>query len=120
MTVFSRLSTNGGQMMQILNTYIAKPDLTEVITITVCLFVFAIVTYLYGFIHCNDRVPIIVSSVLIVMSIVILAVALIVSKTCDKTRYEAILDDGYSVQSLYDNYIVVEQRGKIWVLEDRK
>ncbi len=36
-----------------------------------------------------------------------------------KTRYEVILDENYSAEDLYSNYKVIEQRGKIWVLEDK-
>ena len=34
-------------------------------------------------------------------------------------QYECIIDDGASFTDIMDNYIVVEQRGDIWVLEDK-
>lgn len=37
-----------------------------------------------------------------------------------KNRYEVIFDDDQSIQDVYDKYIVVKQRGKIWVLEDKE
>ena len=35
-------------------------------------------------------------------------------------KYEVILDDDYPAAKLYDEYDVVEQRGKIWVIEDKE
>ena len=35
-------------------------------------------------------------------------------------KYEVILDKSYSATELYENYDVVEQRGKIWVIEDKE
>lgn len=34
-------------------------------------------------------------------------------------QYECTIDDGASFTDIMDNYIVVEQRGDIWVLEDK-
>ena len=42
---------------------------------------------------------------------------------CEPTgryRYEVIIDDSVKMTELYDNYNVVEQRGNIWVLEDKE
>lgn len=38
----------------------------------------------------------------------------------DRTRYEVVLDEDYPVSKLYEDYIVKEQRGKIWILEDKE
>ena len=35
-------------------------------------------------------------------------------------RYEATIDDSVSITEVYDHYNVVEQRGDIWVLEDKE
>ena len=37
-----------------------------------------------------------------------------------KNRYEVIFDKDYSIQKVYENYKVIEQRGDIWVLEDKE
>ena len=37
-----------------------------------------------------------------------------------RNRYEVIFDDDQSIQDVYNKYIVVKQRGKIWVLEDKE
>ena len=35
-------------------------------------------------------------------------------------QYEVIISKDYPAMDLYENYKVVEQRGKIWVIEDKK
>ena len=35
-------------------------------------------------------------------------------------KYECAIDDSVSISELYDHYDVVEQRGDIWVLEDKE
>lgn len=42
---------------------------------------------------------------------------------CEPTgryRYEATIDDSVSITEVYDRYNVVEQRGDIWILEDKE
>lgn len=42
---------------------------------------------------------------------------------CGKTdhyRYEVIIDSSYSATELMNQYKVIEQRGEIWVIEDRR
>ena len=41
-------------------------------------------------------------------------------KETDRYRYEVIIDEGVSFEDIYNNYYVVEQRGEIWVLEDKE
>ena len=35
-------------------------------------------------------------------------------------KYEVILDDDYPASDLYGKYNIIDQRGEIWVIEDRK
>ena len=35
-------------------------------------------------------------------------------------KYEVILDNDYPASDLYDKYNIIEQRGEIWVIEDKK
>lgn len=37
-----------------------------------------------------------------------------------RNQYEVILDDNYPASELYKNYNIVEQRGEIWVIEDKE
>jgi hypothetical protein len=38
----------------------------------------------------------------------------------DRYRYECTIDESVSIQDIYDNYEVIEQRGQIWILEDKE
>lgn len=40
-------------------------------------------------------------------------------RTNERNQYECIIDDSVSINEIYENYNVIEQRGKIWVLEDK-
>ena len=42
------------------------------------------------------------------------------SEPTERYRYEATIDDSVSITEVYDHYNVVEQRGDIWVLEDKE
>ena len=42
------------------------------------------------------------------------------SKPTGRYRYEAAIDDSVSITEVYDHYNVVEQRGDIWILEDKE
>lgn len=41
-------------------------------------------------------------------------------KETDRYRYEVIMDEGVSFEDIYSNYDVIEQRGEIWILEDKE
>lgn len=61
-----------------------------------------------------------------IMAIVLFFTLIVVSKMgldkveTERNRYEVILDDTYSAATLYANYKVIEQRGQIWVIEDKE
>lgn len=38
----------------------------------------------------------------------------------DRYRYEVTLDKTVTIEELYKNYDVVDQRGEIWILEDKE
>lgn len=63
---------------------------------------------------------VIFSVLLIIASIVEYNLVRISKEPTEYNRYEVILDDDYPVKELYDNYRVIEQRGEIWVIEDRR
>lgn len=44
----------------------------------------------------------------------------IFEKPSGRYRYECLIDDTVPYTEIYDKYDVVEQRGSIWVLEDKE
>ena len=35
-------------------------------------------------------------------------------------QYEAVIDENVPIQEVYEHYKVIEQKGKIWILEDKE
>lgn len=58
------------------------------------------------------------SLIVSLLTIVICAIFSGIIKT-GEYRYECIIDDSVSYNKVVENYKVVEQRGDIWVLEDK-
>ena len=42
------------------------------------------------------------------------------SEPTGRYRYEVTIDDSVSITEVYDHYNIVEQRGDIWILEDKE
>ena len=42
------------------------------------------------------------------------------SEPTGRYRYEVTIDDSVSITEVYDRYNVVEQRGGVWILEDKE
>ena len=42
------------------------------------------------------------------------------NKTTGRYRYEATIDESVLITEVYERYKVIEQRGDIWVLEDKE
>lgn len=61
--------------------------------------------------------------ILFAISFILLLISIFIVGTYEvptgRTRYEVILDENYPAEKLYSNYEVIEQRGEIWVLEDK-
>ena len=38
----------------------------------------------------------------------------------ERTRYEVTIDDSVSMKDVYKKYEVIEQKGEIWILEDKE
>lgn len=51
--------------------------------------------------------------------IFVICVFLNITIKTDKCRYECIIDDSVSYNEVAKNYKIIEQRGDIWVLEDK-
>lgn len=67
----------------------------------------------------------ILSMILFVCSIVAFVVFAAIndiykSEPTGRYRYEVTIDDSVSITEVYDHYNVVEQRGDIWILEDKE
>lgn len=57
-----------------------------------------------------------------IISLVALIVVMIKAPMIDtgRNKYEVILDDSVSANEIYEKYKIIEQRGEIWVIEDKE
>ena len=74
------------------------------------------------YVECGSNVSCVIAIFSLVVTIVLLGAIIVMNEKREtgRTRYEVILDEDYPVSKLYEEYIVKEQRGKIWILEDKE
>jgi hypothetical protein len=63
-----------------------------------------------------------ISAVLGIICLVSLWLLIIIEPQAStgRYRYECTIDKSVSIRDIYDNYDVVEQRGELWILEDKE
>ena len=93
-----------------------------IFAVVVALLIIVFVTVLFNGICENASMiyMVVFSVLLIIASIIEYNLVKISKEPTEYNRYEVIIDDDYPVKELYDNYRVIEQRGEIWVIEDRR
>ena len=96
---------------------------TEIMEVPgVWLFITICISLVIGFIvalllHNEDALPIVTLLAFIGMAIV---VSILFKEPTGRYKYECLIDDSVSITELYEKYEVIEQRGDIWVLEDKE
>ena len=63
---------------------------------------------------------IIAAVIFFIACITITFIGAIFEKPSGRYRYECLIDDTVPYTEIYDKYDVIEQRGSIWVLEDKE
>ena len=71
------------------------------------------------FVRCPDFC-IIAAVIFFIACITTFFIGAIFKKPSGRYRYECLIDDTVPYTEIYDKYDVVEQRGSIWVLEDKE
>lgn len=61
------------------------------------------------------------TAIISLVSLLVLVICSILDATIKTSeyRYECIIDDSVSYNEVVENYNIIEQRGNIWVLEDK-
>lgn len=108
--------------MEILNTTVV----TELVSwynigLVICGIIAIIGYFIFGLSHKSDilfwmGVLLMIGGIVGIFSIGILAPQV----ETDRKRYEAIIDDSVTFHEIYEKYKVIDQRGDIWILEDKK
>ena len=70
----------------------------------------------------NNSIVVIASGIVAFISGVIIILSPFFASEVEtgQYRYEVIIDESVKFSDIYDNYEVVEQRGEIWVLEEKE
>ena len=86
-----------------------------------CLIIF-VAAFVCGFVfHRNDPVCITVLCIAVASLLTIVITSVCVEEIpTGRYRYECLIDDSVDFIDIYENYEVIEQNGKIWVLEDKE
>ena len=105
----------------ILNTIIVN-DRADWVSFTVlALGVICIVAFILTLTSNDNRV--IIFGIICLLAMIAMPIIVITSKshwrTNERNQYECIIDDSVSINEVYEKYNVIEQRGKIWILEDK-
>lgn len=106
----------------ILNTIVIDECAKWVLTTTLALSIVCICTFLLMLISNGgtDTICFGVTSVIALVGILIIFIGSQSHwRTNERNQYECIIDDSVSINEIYENYNVIEQRGKIWVLEGK-
>lgn len=81
----------------------------------VMIFVFAVVSLCMAI---EEKINFLVLSLAIFILSIVSAWYFGCEVPTDKSQYEVLLDESYPVEDLYKNYRIIDQRGKIYILED--
>lgn len=68
----------------------------------------------------TDKLKIVISSLPILLLTIFICVLDDVYKVpTGRYRYECTIDSKTSISEIYENYKIIEQRGDLWILEDK-
>ena len=117
----------GGLNMEgvtILNqTEIMEPTQLTV-TIVVILIIIAAISciafFIADYVMTSITCPVILGFISISSLISVLVIGILSPKHLTGYEYEATIDENVSMKEVYERYEIVEQRGDIWVLRDKK
>ena len=95
-----------------------------VLTISTVIFIVSII-FAFVFLFTSNDTASFFFIIIFVCSSIVCVIFNYINDTynCEPTgryRYEATIDDSVSITEVYDHYNVIEQRGDIWILEDKE
>jgi hypothetical protein len=68
-------------------------------------------------IHVENGIYVVIGSIAITVSMII---PINIQQPTGRYKYECIIDESVDFVNIYEKYKVIEQRGDIWVLEDKE
>lgn len=103
------------KILNVKNVYCSNNNLTTLfMIITLILVVFALY-FVSEFYIKTGIIMIVIGAITFVTSIYFSF-----PKETDRKQYEVTFDDDYPIKTIYNNYTIVENRGDIWVIEEKE
>jgi hypothetical protein len=99
-------------VMEMVSWYVPAIIACGILLVVCCVISFEIYN------HLVSTITIILGGVFAILAMVIACWAPKVET--DRNRYEVTIDESVSLTDVYEKYDVIEQRGKIWILEDKE
>lgn len=94
------------------------PHTRTIVFLIVVAIAWAITFCLSAFID-DMKIPMYVCTGIVIISIICVS-AFGKTEPSGRYQYEVTIDDSVSFTELYEKYDVIEQKGKIWILEDKE
>ena len=92
-----------------------------IIAILTIISLISCVAFFIAYITIDSNVcPVILGVISISSLISVLVISILSPKHLTGYEYEATIDENVSMKEVYERYEIVEQRGDIWVLRDKK
>ena len=97
------------------------PLAVKVIVILTIISLISCIAFFIAYITMVSNVcPVILAFISISSLISVLVISILSPKHLTGYEYEATIDENVSMKEVYERYEIVEQRGDIWVLRDKK
>lgn len=103
------------KILNVKNVYCSNDNLTTLFMIMTLIF-FVLALYLYSDFYIKAGLIMCIIGVISFIASIYFSYP----KKTDRKQYEVILNDDYPIKTMYKNYEIVENRGEIWVLQDKE
>lgn len=94
------------------------------VTVIVILMIIAAISgiafFIAEYVMASITCPVILGFISISSLVIVLIIAILSPKHLTGYKYEVTIDENVSMKEVYERYEIVEQRGDIWVLRDKK
>ena len=107
------------QGLEVLNKTVVTEPLSWVI-LFICSSIILLIILFMILVNADNMIIQTISGVFLVLIIFADLFLSIYEVPTDRYRYEVTIDKNVTIEEIYENYNVIEQRGDIWVLEDKE
>ena len=99
---------------------LAPLAVTVIVILTIIAAISCISFFIADYVMASITCPVILGFISISSLISVLVISILSPKHLTGYEYEVTIDENVSMKEVYERYEIVEQRGDIWVLRDKK